>query len=234
MMESIFSFLSSYFSLIFLAKGKNSKSISLLLSHIGPKRSCQSDCRISIWNISLEQSGNSLFFACWYQNLRPDRKILGWTFFSIKVFFHRHWQVAGQMGKGREHLLFHPTTSTCSRTLRHLFATLYMRWLSCIFNCNTCVYQTATQWDLPPYQITIWLIDWWCNACFFTWWTDSRFLLQWFDMGNRWIDHIVMFPLYLIYSNTNFLSSQEYCRLSWRKPQWQSERILLTHWDILT
>ena len=29
-------------------------------------------------------------------------------------------------------------------------------------------------------------------------------------MGNRWIDHIVMFPLYLIYSNTaaNFLSSQ--------------------------
>ena len=159
MMESIFSFLSSYFSLIFLAKGKNSKSISLFLSHIGPKRSCQSDCRILIWNISLEQSGNSLFFACWYQKLRPDRKILGWTFFCIKVFFHRHWQVAGQMGKGREHLLFHPTTSTCSRTLRHLFATLYMRWLSCIFNCNTCVYQTATHWDLPPYQITIWLID---------------------------------------------------------------------------
>ena len=159
MMESIFSFLSSYFSLIFLAKGKNSKSISVFLSHIGPKRSCQSDCRIFIWNISLEQSGNSLFFACWYQKLRPDRKILGWTFFSIKVFFHRHWQVAGQMGKGREHLLFHPTTSTCSRTLRHLFATLYMRWLSCIFNCNTCVYQTATHWDLPPYQITIWLID---------------------------------------------------------------------------
>ena len=175
MMESIFSFLSSYFSLIFLAKGKNSKSISLFLSHIGPKRSCQSDCRIFTWNISLEQSGNSLFFACWYQKLRPDRKILGWTFFSIKVFFHRHWQVAGQMGKGREHLLFHPTTSTCSRTLRHLFATLYMRWLSCIFNCNTCVYQTATQWDLPPYQITIWLIDWWCNACLFTWRIDSRF-----------------------------------------------------------
>ena len=35
-----------------------------------------------------------------------------------------------------------------------------MRWLSHIFNRNACAYQTATQWDLPPYCITIeWLID---------------------------------------------------------------------------
>ena len=59
--------------------------------------------------------------------------------------------------------------------IRHLFTTLYVRWLSHIFNCNACVYQTATQWDLPPYQITIWVIDWWCNVCLFTWWSDSRF-----------------------------------------------------------
>ena len=51
-------------------------------------------------------------------------------FFSIRVFFHRHWRFAGQQGKGGGHLLFHSTTSTRSRTLRHLFATLHVRWLS--------------------------------------------------------------------------------------------------------
>ena len=40
---------------------------------------------------------------------------------------------------------------------------------------------------LPPYLITIWLIDQWCNVCLFTWWFDSRFLLQQFDKGNQWI-----------------------------------------------
>ena len=98
----------------------------------------------------------------------------------IRVFFHRHWRFTGQQGKRGGHLLFHSTTSTRSQTLRHLFATLHVRWLSRIFNRNACVYQTATRWDLPPYRIAIWLIDWWCNVCFFTWWIDSRFLLQQF------------------------------------------------------
>ena len=80
-------------------------------------------------------------------------------FFSIRVFFHGHWQLTGQQGKGGDHLLFHSTTSIPSQTFRHLFATLQVRWLSHIFNHNTCIYQTATWWDLPPYQITIWLID---------------------------------------------------------------------------
>ena len=40
------------------------------------------------------------------------------------------------------------------------FATLHVRWLSRMFNRNACVYQRATQWDLPPYLIAIWLIDW--------------------------------------------------------------------------
>ena len=34
-----------------------------------------------------------------------------------------------------------------------------MRWLSHISNRIACIYQTTTQWDLPPYWITIWLID---------------------------------------------------------------------------
>ena len=108
-------------------------------------------------------------------------------FFSIRVFFHRHWQFTGQKRIGRNHLLFHSATSTHWRTLRHLFATLHVRWLSRIFYHNVCVYQTATRWDLPPYQITIWLIDWWCNVSFLTWRIDSTFLLQRFAVENRWI-----------------------------------------------
>ena len=65
-----------------------------------------------------------------------------------------------QDSRGRDGtILFHSTTSTRSRTFRHLFATLHVRWLSHIFNRNACIYQTATRWDLPPYRITIWLID---------------------------------------------------------------------------
>ena len=83
--------------------------------------------------------------------------------FSIRVFFgslHRHWRLTGQQRRGGDHLLFHSTTSTYSQTFRHLFATLHVRWLSRIFNRNDCVYQTASQWDLQPYWITIWLIGW--------------------------------------------------------------------------
>ena len=39
------------------------------------------------------------------------------------------------------------------------FATFHVRWLSHIFNRTACIYQTATRWDLPPYQIATWLID---------------------------------------------------------------------------
>ena len=98
--------------------------------------------------------------------------------FSIRVLFHGHWQLTGQQGKGGDHPLFRSTTYTHSRTLRHLFATLYVRWLSHIFNRTTCIYQAATRWDLSPYRITIWLID---NVtlsfCLFTWWFDYSFLV---------------------------------------------------------
>ena len=94
------------------------------------------------------------------------------VFFLLMVFFHRHWRIKGQKGKGGDHLSFHSATSTRSWTLRNLFATLHVRWLSHIFNRNACVYQIATWWDLPSYRITIWLIDWlidwWWNICLFT------------------------------------------------------------------
>ena len=109
-------------------------------------------------------------------------------FFSIRVFFHGHWRLTGQQGKGGDHLLFHSTTSTRSQTFRHLFATLHVRWLSHIFNRTACIYQAATRWDLPPYRITIWLIDdVTLSFCLLTWWFDSSFLLQQFETGNRCI-----------------------------------------------
>ena len=67
---------------------------------------------------------------------------------------------SSQDSRGREGtIFFHSATSTRSRTFRHLFATLHVRWLSHIFNRNACIYQAATLWHLPPYRITIWLID---------------------------------------------------------------------------
>ena len=62
-----------------------------------------------------------------------------YRFFSIRIFFHIHWRFTEQLGKDGDHLLFHSTTSTRSRTLRHLVATLHVRWLSRIFNRNACV-----------------------------------------------------------------------------------------------
>ena len=78
-MESIFSFLPSYLSIISLAKGKISTSVSFFLSHIGPKRCWPIRFQDFISNISLEQSDYIVyFFTCWYWKLRFDRKILWW------------------------------------------------------------------------------------------------------------------------------------------------------------
>ena len=65
-----------------------------------------------------------------------------------------------QDSSGREGILvFRSNTSTRSRTFRHLFGTLHVRWLSYIFNRTACIYQTASRWNWPRYRITIWLID---------------------------------------------------------------------------
>ena len=133
--------------------------------------------------------------------------------FSVRVFFHGHWQLTGQQGKGRDHLLFQSTTSTRSRTFRHLFATLHVRWLSHIFNRNACIYQTATWWDLPPYQITILLID--DVVLIFCWrtcWIDFRFCysyLTW-ETGGLELSSTIIFVLQ-VNRLTNCASHPEYC-----------------------
>ena len=87
---------------------------------------------------------------------------------------------------------FHSTISTRSRIFRHLFdliylLTLHVRWLSHIFNHTACIYQAATRWDLPPYRITIWLID--DVMLIFVCLIDDLalgFCFSQFDTGNRW------------------------------------------------
>ena len=109
------------------------------------------------------------------------------NFFFLSGFSSQTLMIHRTAGEGRGPSFFPLYHFTLSRTLRHLFATLHVRWLSRIFNRNACVYQAATRWDLPPYWITIWVIDWWCNVSLFTCRIDTRFLLQQFDIGNRWI-----------------------------------------------
>ena len=78
-MESIFNFLPSYFSIIFLAKGKVSKSVNLFLRHVESKWCWPIRLQDFKSNISLVQSNEIVyFFTCWYQKLRVDRKILEW------------------------------------------------------------------------------------------------------------------------------------------------------------
>ena len=62
MMESIFGFLPSYFSIIFLAK--DSKSISLFLSHIRRKQFWPIRLQDFKSNISPEQSDEIVYFFC--------------------------------------------------------------------------------------------------------------------------------------------------------------------------
>ena len=62
MMESIFSFFPSYFSIIVLARGKISKSARLYLRHIGPKQCWPIRLQDFKSNISLEQSNEIVYF----------------------------------------------------------------------------------------------------------------------------------------------------------------------------
>ena len=121
-------------------------------------------CRCSksyIWSIPLTFSNLFRGYRNWTLawNRSKVNLIENIYFFLSGFSFADKWQLTGQQGKGGDHLLFHSTTSTRSRIFRHLFATLHVRWLSHIFNRTACIYQAATRWDLPPYRITIWLID---------------------------------------------------------------------------
>ena len=66
-------------------------------------------------------------------------------FFSFRVFLLQTLTTHRTAEEGRDHFLFHSTTSNRSRTFRHWFTTLHIRWISHIFNRATCIYQTASR-----------------------------------------------------------------------------------------
>ena len=81
-------------------------------------------------------------------------KTVFYSFFSVRVFFHGHWQFTGQNQKGENHL------SLCHfRQLTNIQ----------IFMCNF-VYEMISIWDLPPMRICIWLLIECCFQ-FFLWFT---------------------------------------------------------------
>ena len=73
-------------------------------------------------------------------------------FFSIRVT-HR---TAGE-GRGPSFIPlyhFHPLTN-----IQTFICSFACEMTITYSNRTACIYQTATRWDLPPYRITIWLID---------------------------------------------------------------------------
>ena len=73
MMESIFSFLSSYFCFIILAIGKSSKFISFFLASsywVKMVFTNQTDCKIFKSYIFLESDEKAYFFANLYQHCK--------------------------------------------------------------------------------------------------------------------------------------------------------------------
>ena len=104
--------------------------------------------------------------TCWEDVLTLKTEIF---FFSVRVFFHRHWQLTGQQGKGGYHLLFHSTTLTHSQTFR---TTLYVRW-DHIFLTSTLVFTRLLLMRLTTLS-NYYLVDSWCNLNF-------RLVACWFD-----------------------------------------------------
>ena len=111
-------------------------------------------------------------------------------FFFYQGFLSRTLRrLTGQQGKGRDHLLFHSTPSTRSRTFRHLFATFmwddyHVFLIAPLAFTRLLLDERFT--TLSSYH----LIDWWCDSKFFVCLRDDlilAFLLQQFETGNRWI-----------------------------------------------
>ena len=80
-----------------------------------------------------------------------------YRFYLTRIFFLSGFSFTDtdktQDGRGRQETIFY---STLSLPPAHEHSDIYLQL--CNFR-TTCIYQTATRWDLPSYRITIWLID---------------------------------------------------------------------------
>ena len=98
--------------------------------------------------------------------------------FFLSGFFLTRFQrfqqtIQGPAGERRELSWFLSTTSTRSRTFRHLFETLHLRWLALIFIRAICIYQTPTGLIDDGMLISVYLHDF-----------DIGLLWQQFEIGN--------------------------------------------------
>ena len=117
------------------------------------------------WNIL------HLFFDSKYR-CKKIQKSCDFVYFLVRkkyeiIFFLSRFSFMdtgkSQDSRGREGTIFIPLCHFHPLTFRHIFSTLYVRWLSHIFNCTTCIYQTVTQWDC--YHLIGLPFDWlmmWC------------------------------------------------------------------------
>ena len=84
----------------------------------------------------------SCYFFCYF--ILGEAAVI---FFSIRVFFHRHWRFTGQQKKWGNYLLFLSTTSALSQTFRHLLATLHVVVIS---HCTPCSFHLLKKIVFSP------------------------------------------------------------------------------------
>ena len=122
----------------------------------------------------------------WLQVYFFTKKSRQVTHFSITIFFHRNWRLTGQDWKGEDHFLLHSYPPTHKHSDIHLQLCMWDGYH--IFLIATLVFtRLLLDENLPPYGITIWLID------------DVKFVLvsllddsilgfcySNLDTGNRW------------------------------------------------
>ena len=121
-------------------------------------------------SVKVSNAFNTLTLRQIFWKMKPSFKKTGvplfsWNhFFSVVFFFYQGFLTQTLMihrtaGEGRGPFFiplyhFHPLTN-----IQTFVCNFARRWLSLIFNCTACIYQTAIRWDLTPYRITIWSID---------------------------------------------------------------------------
>ena len=96
-------------------------------------------------------------------------------FFYYKDFLSRTLTIHKTAGKGRISSLFLFITSSCSRTFRHLFATLHVRLILRIYKSIACNNLTVTWWHLAPWEFEF---DWSFIECWFQFLLDNFLTLD--------------------------------------------------------
>ena len=139
---------------------------------------------VSKWHGQPHSVHSVTLFVC---SLLCCKYIYIYIYILYQCFLHRHWRFIAQQGKRGDHLLFHSTTSTRSRTLRHLQLCMWDDYH--VFLIATLVF-TRLLLDYIYHLIElpfVWLINDAMFVCLFTWWIGTRFSLQRFDIENRWM-----------------------------------------------